>query len=212
MKYDHYQYLYPPRPESAQPAWMIPTYVRQGWFGQIKLNGTCSILAVDPAGRLHTANRHHEAHKLWAPISGTYGSLQKLPGRGWHVFVGEILDAKTPHIKQTTYLFDLLVADGEYLIGHSFADRYDRMFRIFQNRLTDQGDLSHYQIEPKLWLARNLSAPEHRLSAVFANLSAPEDEGLVLKDPKAKLEFCLTERSNRAGMVKVRRPHKNYDC
>ena len=42
------------------------------------------------------------------------------------------------------------------------------------------------------------------------NSLAKLDEGIVFKDPAAKLAPCVTQLSNGTWQVKVRRPHSNY--
>jgi hypothetical protein len=45
---------------------------------------------------------------------------------------------------------------------------------------------------------------------LFNLLDSVEDEGLVLKDPNGKLEFCRNEHANTSWQRKCRRATKNY--
>jgi hypothetical protein len=212
VRYEEYQYLYPPRPEHAIPPHMINVYERQGFVAQVKKNGTCSVIAVAPDRSLTCMRRHGPTvpHKLWTPTAASSRMFRRLKGKGWYVFVAELLHSKTPTIKDTNYLFDLLVDDGEYLVGTTFAQRQERLQALMLPLVVSKRPAvmeSHYVIDDHLWLAR---VHTKGLKQLFDSLEKHEDEGIVLKKPNARLDLCFNERANQAWQVKCRKGHKNY--
>jgi hypothetical protein len=206
MRYDAYKYLFPPRPEKAVSPEMLGFYDQQGWVAQIKKNGTCSVIAVSPTKELVTMNRHNETHKLWDPTPASSAAFKALPGTGWYVFVAELLHSKVAGgPRDTNYLFDILVSDGEYLVGKTFAERADILDSLFPDSIGETQ--SHRIINSNTWVAKRHSGPFREL---FDGLTADEDEGIVLKNPRTPLEFCFRKTNNASGQVKSRRQHKNY--
>jgi hypothetical protein len=211
MKYERYEYLWPPRPDSKRAvpptgAMGLSFYERRGWFAQIKKNGTCNVIAVSPEGELVTMNRHRETHKLWNPTPASSAAFQKLPGKGWYVFVAELLHSKvTNGPRDTNYIFDVLVADGEYLVGKTFLERQAILADIFPKSKSETA--SHRVIDSNTWVAKLIKSD---FEGVFEGLSSAEDEGLVIKNPMAKLELCSRQAANTAWQVKCRKTHKNF--
>lgn len=205
MRFEEWQYLWPPRPENAVARGLLGYYENQGWLAQVKMNGTCSVLAVAPDRKtIKAMSRHKDEHKLWAPGPQTAKPFQSLPGDGWYVFVAELMHSKVPGIRDINYINDILVADGEYLVGTTFAQRQEMLEKLFKVH-TLKKTVSHYVIDAHTWLARNY---EDDFSELFASLKDAEHEGLVLKDPFAKLAMCTRQGSNTAWQVKCRMPEK----
>ena len=206
MKYEAYRYLWPPRPEKAAPPELMGFYERRGWIAQIKKNGTCTVVFAR-GDEVIFKTRHNDDHKSWAPQSH---HAEFFSGRdAWNVYVAELLHSKGPHVKNHLYLFDILVSDGEELIGTSLQDRQ----RLLQSRFPG----------PKADIAGSRAGLGARF--ITQDVSQAEiikdpakcwptlgglDEGLVFKDPKAALKPCIVGTSNGAWQIKIRRPHANY--
>jgi hypothetical protein len=208
MRYDSYRYLYPPRPETAIDPLLIPRYA--DWWAQIKMNGTSNILHVSPDREIIAKSRHPDKnggnHKAWHVSVNTRQAFLDLPGNGWYVFTAELLHSKVRGLRDINFIHDILVADGEYLVGTIFAYRQNLLRELFPER-SQAVTGGHYVIDPHTWLANNY---ERDFPKLFAGLTAPEHEGLVFKDPNAKLAPCGSERANAAWLRKVRRPSKAY--
>lgn len=210
MKYTAFEYLWPPRPDSkravpANGAMGLSFYEKRGWVGQYKKNGTCNVIAISPDKEMIAMSRHNDEHKLWSPSDNSMAAFKNLPGKGWYVFVAELLHSKVPGIRDTNYLFDILVADGDYLIGKTFMERQHILNELFPETVRDE--YSHRVINDNTWIAKLIDGG---FRAVFNALMAPEDEGLVLKNPKAKLELCSRPTANTSWQVKCRVAHKNF--
>jgi len=209
MEYLEYSYLWPPRPEKAIPLELVGFYEKRGWSSQIKMNGTGNVLAISPERKIVAMNRHNATHKLWTPTAANEADFAKLPGNGWYVFVAELLHSKVPGIRDVNYVHDVLVADGHYLVGESFADRQLRLSSLLlQGKKGKSRELlTHWEISPTLWLAKTFVGG-HR--ALYEKLDRPEHEGIVLKNPKAPLVMCLKQTDNASWQVKIRKQHKNF--
>jgi hypothetical protein len=206
MIFNAFQYLWPPRPKKAIPPNLLKYYEDQKWIAQYKKNGTCTVLYIDPNKKMIVKTRHNTEHKAWHPSKEFAEQFSALPGEGWYVFAGELLHNKTPLIKDTLYLFDALVDNGEYLIGTTLKERIARLHDIFpkQARSINRG---YYVSMPKLWIAETIKS---NFLKVYKNLTFSEDEGLVLKDPNARLNLCSKADSNAAWQIKCRLPTKNH--
>ena len=200
-EYLKWEFLWPARPEKAIPVSSLEFYEREGWQGQIKKNGSCTVLGVSPDKVFHTWNRHNEEHRAWKPNHKDNLALVPflgLPDR-WFVFEGELLHNKVKDIRDTLYLFDILVFDSEFLLGSRLENRQTLIDQLIPDQVP--GKLG-YDMVPgsKLWIAK----PVVNFRKTFDSLIDEEDEGLVLKDPKAKLTFCSKADSNSSWQVKLR--------
>jgi hypothetical protein len=198
---------FPARPEYAVAPAMFSHYTGKGWLWQYKMNGTYSIIGVSPTGEIHNLNRHGEVHKQWKPTDRTRKLVKYATPGKWTVFLCELIDAKTPQIKDTLYIFDLCVFDSEFLLGSTFLARQVLLAGMFP-RLTTNVE-SHYVIEEGLWLARIIQRDPAKVFKEIVKLNDSAIEGLVGKDPQGTLEPFFREKSNQAWQIKVRRAMKN---
>jgi hypothetical protein len=181
-------------------------YEKRGWIAQVKKNGTCTVI-FSKGDSVIFKTRHNDAHKAWSPQPS---HLAFFAGRdAWNVYVAELLHSKGPLVKNHLYLFDVLVSDGQELIGTTLAERQ----QILQQRFpSPKADIlgSRAGLGARM-IAQDVSqaAPIAKPSAVWPTLG-PLDEGFVFKDPAAKLAACITATANGAWQTKVRRTHTNY--
>jgi len=202
-EYNAYTYLSPPRAESAVMAASLRFYETRGWLAQVKKNGTNSVIFVPPVGKPFAKTRHEKdpEHKLWAFTDDSIKVFEAARTKGWSVFNAELLHSKGNGIYDTNYIHDVLVYDGQYLLGKSYIERYQLLQKIFKVRKKTQSQ-SHYIIDNNTWLAKN-----HAIGfKVLFNRLTNEDEGLVLKNPNG----ILSIRNNAEWTVKCRLPHKNF--
>jgi hypothetical protein len=201
MKYTSATFIKPPRAETAISGTLFPFYEKRGWIAQYKKNGTNSIIAVSPDKKLTAWTRHGEPHKQWNFTEGSRAIFNRLP-EGWHVINAELIHSKTPTIKDTHYIHDILVTNGKYLIGLTYAQRYKILQDLFlHNPLASMP--SHFVLDKHSWLVKNV---RENFGNAFKSINTVEDEGLVLKDPTG----ILSLQNNSSWLVKARKPHKNY--
>lgn len=220
MEYTDYSYLWPPRPDNAIPDNMLHFYEKRGWVGQMKKNGTNTVLFVSPDKEIITKTRHNGDHKAWKQNqSKALDVFTTLPGDGWYVINCELLHNKTSLVKDTLYIFDIMVADGELLVGKTFLERMEILRDLFgivdDENVVSLSDTSHYVINAHVWLAKTIEGGFKNIMRI-ANQQKPEsgapvDEGIVLKNPKARLAMPGRAKSNSDWQVKCRIAHKNYN-
>lgn len=205
MKYTDLSYLWPPRPETKIPRTMLGFYQKRGYWAQVKKNGTLTVIYARGL-EVHFKTRHLDInngdHRLWTPLPEHVRFFQS-NSTEWNVYIAELLHSKTPHIKNELYIFDQVVANGAQLVGSTFADR-QRMLHLRWKPLAESYD--QYRIAPYVSVAKSFDT---EFDAAFEHLN-PEDEGLVLKDPKAELRACFKQDSNNRWQAKCRVPTKNY--
>jgi ATP dependent DNA ligase-like protein len=188
--YRNFRYITPPRTEVRLDPTMLRRYEGEGNVAQVKRNGTRSVIFVPPSGDIFAWNRHGEPHKAWGLPNGRRARgvfsienamllRQCLPAGSWNVVDSELLHSKTKSIKNIHYLYDILVYKGQHLTGTTYRERYDRLLDIF---IGGAGEVvthfGHYELDPHTWLSRNYT---ENFLPLFNSLTAPEDEGLVIK-------------------------------
>jgi hypothetical protein len=207
MQYETGQFLFPPRPEHVITSDMLGFYQSRGWVAQYKKNGTCTIIIIDPIGDVKFVTRHGKPHRAWSCPEKLKKTLSVLaPQKRWTVLVAEVLHSKTPTIKDTIYIHDIIVHQNVHLVGSSFAERQKILDWIIPQKGIEA--YSHWEFEPGIWRAKNLS---EGFEKAWVSIWNPKiDEGFVLKNPDATLKWCVRENSNSDWLVKVRYPTKNY--
>ncbi len=195
--------LYPPRPEMALPPDRLDSLEKRGYVAQVKKNGTSNIIRVSPDGQVRCRTRRNEEHKAWALTDKSRFRFEHLPGKGWYVFAAELMHSKVHGLRDTNYVYDILVNAGDYLIGSTFMERQKILRRIFLRRKNITETYSHYVLDSNTWLAK---VYDSGFGDLFKTLTKDEDEGLVTKDPNAQLDFCGKPDNNRNWQIKVRRP------
>jgi hypothetical protein len=182
-------FLYPPRPEKAITPTLISFYERRGWVAQVKKNGTCSLASTND-GDTTFYTRHNEQHKAWTPTEEIINALNR-PNT---TFIFELLHSKGGGVRNTAYVFDVLVLDGKSLEGVSLKDRLDMLPNLV----------------PQSEGVKIVENHTKNLEGLYRSLTSPLDEGIVLKDPKALLNSCQRDSLNSQWQVKCRRGMKNY--
>lgn len=214
MPYTDFRYIYPPRPLSKIP-FDPSSPVFKAWakqpdsLAQLKLNGSRNIIFIDPQDNVQMWNRHKELHRSYTVSTELIKKIKALPyPKGfWNVFDSELMHLKTPIVKDTIYFYDTLVWGGEYLIGKSYAERYQY--------LTNFG-LPSFPLERRimsnvLFVAQNYRPSEW--NDVWKALQSNDVlEGLVIKRAGtiSNLQTGNREENNGGWMVRVRKPHKNF--
>lgn len=202
MKYDSYKYLFPPRPEKQIPPSALGFYENLGFWAQVKKNGTNTVIFAKGKEVVFKTRHQDENHRQWSPLPEHIKFFQS-DSTEWNVFCAELIHSKTPHIKNQLYIYDQIVEDGIHLIGTRFEDR---QLNLHARWTTLSCTDDQRRVHPNVTVAKNYTG---KFASLFNNLK-PEDEGLVLKDPKGILRVCFSANANRTWQVKARIPHKNY--
>jgi hypothetical protein len=199
------EYMFPPRPEIAFPREGLGMYETMEYACQAKKNGTCTLLVIGPSS-MTAYDRHGKIQKAWRGPTQTMAQRirDRLPG-GWSALVGEALHSKVPGIRDVLYVFDVIALGGKVLDGTTFKERQKVIRDMFKGGVDH---LTHRDVGNGLWIAKNYIMGFDKLySNIITN---PEDEGLVVKNPNAKLVNPFKEGSNSNWQAKCRKPTKNY--
>jgi hypothetical protein len=207
MRFEEYQYLFPPRPDNKIPANLLGFYEKRKWFAQVKKNGTCCVIFARGLEVIFKQRHFDEDHRQWSPLPEHIRFFQS-SSTEWNVYVGELIHNKTAHIKNQLYLFDQIVKDGEHLVGTTLRERQEM---LLSNWATTP-EFDQHRVNQYISVARNFTS---NFGSIYKDIIPKdgllkENEGLVLKNPDAKMSACFRGSSNNSWQVKCRVPHKNY--
>ena len=206
--YNKFEYLWPPRPENALTPDRIVFYEQHGYVGQYKKNGTCSVFAIKCPDTFISMTRHKDEHKQWTFSKYFHDCFSKyLKKDSWYYFVGEVIHSKTTSIKDTIYIFDILVCENKELYGETFENRQKILQDLFKADEKEQA-YSHYIIEDRFWLSKNIEKQIYQKFKEITDKSV--DEGFVLKKKGSTLQDCSSQRNNQGWQMKFRHPSKKY--
>lgn len=202
MKYNQFIPILPPRPTTSIPASNLGYYEKKKQIAQIKMNGTNNVIYVAPDRSLIALNRHKEKHKAWRFTKQSGKVFVGIPGNKWFVFNSELMHSKTPNMKDTNFIFDVFVFNGQYLLGETYRTRYNMLFDLLSDQITGE-EFGYWQLGNNALLAKNIT---NGFGKVFDRLDRPEFEGLIIKDP----EGVLTINSASDWLIRCRKRHANY--
>jgi ATP-dependent DNA ligase len=203
--------LYPPRARTA----LHPRELRSlaGYVAQFKYNDIRTLVHLLPGGEVVLRTRQLEPHREYALTPRMRGWLQalELDPDTHHVLDGGVLRKFSVRGEQPLVLWDILVHEGRHLVGQRYRDRYALLKAACGNPRqleTDTGLEAGLRVRGVLWLA-----PWHTrgFAELFSRaLGADFLEGLMLKDPGARLEPGTKEENNTRWQLKVRKPTLTY--
>ena len=209
MKYNSYRYIYPPRPQNAIPSTDLNYYDDGSFIGQPKLNGSNCVIFTDGV-KVFKMNRHNDRLTRFEINDEEILALYKGTG-GWMVLNGEYLNKNKREETGKSFnhkfvIFDILVNDGDYLIGKTFKQRVELLDEMFHKNECEKDYL--WNISDNVYRVKSY---ENNFSMLFDTLT-PIDmiEGLVLKRKNARLEMGNTELNNTKSQVKARKKCNSY--
>jgi hypothetical protein len=126
------RYIYPPRPiHDPVPFDKIDMFRKYGWnVIQTKFNDLRTEISVDGTV-VELFNRHKSIHKTFSLSSALRQEvldvfhLLGLDSSKWSYLDGGLLNGKNKHISGLIVIWDILVRDGEWLIGTTYGERYE---------------------------------------------------------------------------------------
>ena len=209
MKYLKYRYIYPCRPENAVPSSELQHHDNGSMVAQPKTNGSNCIIFTNGES-IHVMNRHGQRLTRFEIRDEEVLTLYKGTG-GWTVLNGEYLnknkrDETGKSFNHKLILFDILVNDGDYLIGKTVEHRVHLLDQMFGKNESEKEYL--YSISDNVYRVKSY---ENNFSMLFNKLT-PIDviEGFVLKRKNARLEVSGSELNNSKWQVKCRKQTLNY--
>lgn len=225
--YVDFRWFYPPRGDVAIP-YKINSAVIKMWkrypdaVAQFKMNGTNDQLVVYPDGKIEHWPRHkytpgtRKPNANGVPYKMDYvlpnamrdEILDLTPRGSFTIYNAELLHSKTTMVKNTLYFFDVLVWEGQHLLGVDYNDRYGILSQLFGARYFP---LDLPSIDGRIFVAENLK-PSEWDDAWRRLQPSPYTEGLVLKryGPDSRLQVGSSEKNNGGFICRCRKPTKNF--
>lgn len=216
VPYTKYSYLFPPRPEKTTHPDELSKYDNDRFIAQPKYNGTCCNVFISE-DEIVVMNRH--AGKITSQYNHIdFKGMHK--GKGWMVVSGEFLnknqkgeDGKPFNLKFV--LWDILVYQGEYLIGVTLEERLNLLEKLFPCSGMSVGK-STFENYKHLCCTKHENI--YRAPSYYKNfdklyksiVDTDLYEGVVLKRRDAKLAFGFNSKNNNDWQIKCRKPTKNY--
>lgn len=216
MKYNKFNYLYPPRPEFKLPASELPTYNNGEYIAQPKYNGSACMVFTNRT-ELHVYNRHKQPLSYYSPAIH-FKELAKTDK--WFVYCGEYLNksklGETGEKERDKFvIWDVLVWDGEYLIGETLSSRLQLLEMIYPCQRA-VATAERFEIYDHLCCTEHTGiykAPTyvHSFEKLYEEIIKTDlYEGVVLKKINSTLGYGLQELNNQDWQVKCRKTTKNY--
>lgn len=129
------QYIFPPRANQCIPRNETQFLADYNYLAQLKYNDSRCIIKYCEDGQVELWNRHAEKFRSYTPTEELNQELQELRQilglrkDSVSMLDGGLLDQKHQAIKNTIVIWDILVRNGEQLLGTKYKDRYDSLYQ-----------------------------------------------------------------------------------
>ena len=209
MKYLKYRYVFPPRPKNAIPNSELFSYDNGSMTAQPKLNGSNATFYTNGV-EVFVMNRHGDRLTRVEIKREEILSLYKGTG-GWSVFNGEYMNKSKYDENKNLFnhkfvIFDILINDGDYLIGKTVEQRVDLLDQMFGQNDSEKDYL--YSVSENIYRVKSYENNFNMIYDKFVQVDMLE--GLVLKRKNARLEASGSELNNTKMAIKCRKPTLNY--
>ena len=211
-------YIYPPRPKTSLPFEETSFFKTMGWTAQLKYNGSRCLIKHLPNNTIQLWNRHGERFRTYNPpdwlqeeIKTSLYQLGLQPNQH-HLLDGELLDQKHNAIKDTIAIWDILIKDGQHLLGTTYTHRHTLLYNNLSNK--ENWEYKGYDfgitLTEHILLAKTHPPTEwNTLWNMITKVNQPHPdkpllEGLVIKDPNGTLERGWKETNNGEWQVRCR--------
>jgi len=208
-KYSNYRYIYPPRPKNAIMSSDLDFWDNNTLLGQPKLNGSnCTIYTN---GEKHIVmNRHNGRLTNFQITDEELKSMYRGNGE-WMVINGEYMNKSKSDENRKVFnhkfvIFDILVLDGDSLVGKTFEERVVLLDKLYGTKACEKPYL--YGISENIYRVKSYTS--NFLDLYNDLVEIDMIEGLVLKRKSARLEAGNSELNNCKSQLKCRKPTRNY--
>ena len=206
--YSNFRYIFPPRPEYVISPDQLSKY-EGTHLAQPKLNGSCAIIFIK-GDEFRYFGRHQNEHLTGFKLKINDLRVLNCQNDQWNVLVGEYMNKSQNGIDGKVWnhkfvIFDILVHNGEYLLGTTLQERITLLDNLF-GTVSENEYL--YKINENVYRVKTFS--DDYLNRWTKITQIGMLEGLVLKKPNAKLDRGLSEKNNTLWQSKCRKPTKNY--
>lgn len=208
IRYENFRYMFPPRPEYIISTDQLDKY-EGTHVAQPKLNGSCCEIFIKN-DELRYFGRHQNENLSNFKLKLPELKVLNCGNDNWNVFVGEYMNKNKNGIDGKPWnhkfvIFDILVYNGDYLLGTTMEERISLLDTIFG---TESENDYLYKITDDIFRVKtfytNFLENWNKITEIDML------EGFVLKKSIAKLDRGLAEKNNMLWQCKCRKPTKNY--
>ena len=208
-EYKSFRYIFPPRPEYMINSKELYKY-ESTHAVQPKMNGACTVIFIKN-NEIKIYGRHQNENLSNFKLKNEDLNILNCENDKWNVIVGEYMNKNQNGIDGTPWnhkfvIFDILVYNGEYLLGSTFDERVELLDNIFGK--IDENEYL-YKITDKIFRVKTFY--DKFIERWDDIVKIGMLEGFVLKKKGAKLERGLSEKNNILWQLKSRKPTKNYN-
>ncbi len=208
-KYSNYRYIYPPRPKNMISEDDLDFWDNGTLVAQPKLNGSNCLIFTNGVKYI-AMNRHNQRLTNFDLTLDEIKSIYRGSGE-WMVINGEWMnkskrDENGEVFNRKLVIFDILVYDGEYLVGKTFKQRIELLDELYGQTNSEKEFL--YGITENIYRVKSYFDD---FKSIYNQLIVIDMfEGLVMKRRNAKLELGTTENNNSKSQIKCRKSTKLY--
>jgi hypothetical protein len=210
MRYAKYRYVFPPRPKNAVPQSELDFWDGGTMIAQPKLNGSNTTIYTNGI-KVIVMNRHNQRlTNFRITDEEVISSIYRGNGE-WMAINGEYMnksknDKYNKVFNHKFVIFDILILEGNYLVGTTFEQRVDMLDNMYGQIECDDEFL--YNISENIFRVKSYKI---QFNYIFTKLVEIDMyEGLVMKRRNAKLEMGTSEMNNVKSQIKCRKVTKNY--
>jgi len=208
-QYSKYVYIFPPRPKNAIQSSDLDFWDNNTLIAQCKLNGSnCTIYTN---GEKHVVmNRHNGRLTNFRLTDEEIKSMYRGNGE-WMVINGEYMNKSKSDEKRQVFnhkfvIFDILVLNGDSLVGKNFEERVILLDQLYGTNNSDKPYL--YGISENIYRVKSYTSNFLELYNDLVEIDMIE--GLVLKRKSARLEAGTSELNNTKSQIKCRKKCNSY--
>jgi ATP-dependent DNA ligase len=207
--YNKFRYIFPPRPKNAIPVDELDFWDNNTLLSQPKLNGSNSLIFTN-GEKVIVMNRHNQTLTNVRVTTDEIKSIYKGNGE-WMVLNAEYMnksqnDETGRPFNHKFVIFDILVLEGNYLVGTTFEQRVAILNDLYGQVDCEKEHL--YGISENIYRVKSYNGGF--LDLYNDLIKVDMYEGLVMKRKNAKLELGTNEMNNVKSQIKCRRKTKNY--
>lgn len=234
------QYIFPPRAKTCCPKNEAVIFLEMGWKPQLKYNDSHILIKLLPKStnsqNIEIWNRHGEKLRDYTAQDWLLEQIEQVASDLWlsadayHLLDGGLLDRKHRAIKDSIVIWDILVRDGEHLLGTTYAERYNSLCSKttgetwwYTHPKHDPVDFG-LKLSDNIFLVRQYEKEDWEMiwnvvelvNAPFTTVAggtkavSPVIEGVVLKDYSGRLEMGFRELNNDSWLAKSRIETKRH--
>lgn len=204
----NFVYIFPPRPEHKISVDSLIKYDTGEYKAETKLNGSNCSLYLD-GNTFEQRNRHKGDISNFKMDNSEIIKLHR--GTGDMLIVGEYMNKSQKDINGKIFnnkyvIFDIIVYNGEHLIGTTYEERRILLEKIFGTKSYDE---YLYQVSDNVFMTKSFDNDFVNLYNKIIKIDMLE--GWVLKRKTGKLERGTKEKNNVGWSLKIRKQCKLYN-